>query len=41
MKIRSSRKFDFEFRPAVEVVVKTHADECPHEAAVRFGDFIS
>ena len=38
MHTRSSRKFHFESRPAVQVTVKTHADECPYNAAVLLGE---
>jgi hypothetical protein len=38
MKVRSGRIFHFESRPTVDVIVKTHTDECPYNAAVLRGE---
>lgn len=38
MRVKSSRKFEFNSRPVVQVVVKTHAEECPYNTAVLGGE---
>lgn len=38
MRARSSRNFQFSSRPTVQVIVKTHAEECPYNVAVLCGE---